>query len=573
MYYHNINDERYYEFSGDVGLEFVILGKPKKDGTRSELSRRHISNFWPIVVSRVELKNGDNVTILVKLKLVFADSVEDEIFTMPLESLDKICWPNEINLRCILSPDVPKANEHIASIIRSQCFTALLENMGDIDRLGTHIVEGIPVFNAGNQLIWPDSISIKPSVKWEPSPNIRLAIDSNYSEQDADVGMMKIINLSSESGRLLFAFNLLNVMREAFSIVGVTPRSCIFMYGPTGVKKTTFARFQLQLYNRDETFEPLIRLNASVAAAVRLLYEKSDCVVGLDDLFPAQDRDIHRLQEKTLLEILRIIGDGIEPARMRGQKIAKSPPRCGVLFTGEYYIGEGSDAARLLPVRMTIPIDNDKMSACQREPLMLSTFYHFFIRWYITNFDTICGLLKEWIAIYRSTKTGIHDRLQEMQFCLEAAFKLYLTYRIEKGFISKDVSLEQYSSFYQQLRGIVREQNNRANRSKVLNPNIDHLALIRSIYHQKSFSLVTSIKDFEIKEHDGIIHNDHLYLRRDKLLKLIRVYEPSVDFDDILENLKMHQALKKGNSSNSKQLHGGRRNLRFYVVKLSKLTQ
>jgi hypothetical protein len=301
------------------------------------------------------------------------------------------------------------------------------------------------------------------------------------------------------------------------------------------------------------------------------LYEKSDCVVIKDDLFRAEDREIHRQQEKTLLEITRVAGDGIEPARMRGNRVAKAPPRCGVLFTGEYYIGKGSDAARLLPVKITIPVDNDRLSACQRESLMLSTFYDYFIKWYISNFDSICELLKEWVAVYRSTKTSIHDRLQESQFCIEAAYKLYLTYRMEKGFISETDILDEYDSFYSQLRAVVIEQNDRVNQVTRTNPNVNYLAMIGTLFRTKRFQLVESVKDFVVKEHDGIIHKEHLYLRSDKLMKRIRTIESTAEFDEVLNCLKTHNALKTGSKSNSKQIHGGRRNLRFYVIKLAML--
>jgi len=568
-YMHSINDNRYYTFTSDAGLELVTLGKPNEDGDCTERTK-YIANFWPEVINRVELKTSEGVVTLAKLKLVFTDGAEDEEFTVPLQDLDKLCWP-EIDLRCIPSPDVPKANEHIASIIRSECFEATLEKMGNIDRLGTHIADDIPVFNRGDMLIWPEGLANPPAVKWKPDPNFRLAVDPNYSERKADAGMLRIIDLSHETGRFVFSFNILNVLREAFVRAGVVPRCILYIYGFTGIKKTTFTNFQSHIYNRDKPLEPPTRFNASVAAAVKLLYEKSDCAVLMDDIYRAEDKEIHRQQEKTLLEITRVAGDGIEPARMRGQRVAKAPPRCGVLFIGEYCIGKGSDAARMLPIKMTIPVDNDKLSACQREPLMLSTFYDYFIKWYISNFDNICELLKEWVAVYRSTKTGIHDRLQETQFCLEAAYKLYLTYRMEKDFISEADSLDEYDSFYNQLRTHIVKQNDRVNQVTKINPNVNYLAMISTMFRTKRFQLVESVKDFVVKEHDGIIHKEHLYLRSDKLMKRIRTIESAAEFDEVLDCLKKHNALKTGPNSNSRQIHGCRRSLRFYVIKLAML--
>ena len=571
-----------YEFRKNSGLKLTSLIGIGPNGPRYSI--KHICNFWPEVVRLVQTKESSSGTTELSAEIILHFSEGDENnkskpTLVPLKPLDRVDWANDVDIRCALNPAGGNAGVHIANIVRHFCHIIKTKNMAVkktiLDRIGTHNIDKVSVFFTGDKLIWPENLNEedRPEVGWEPLLNTRLAVDPNISEQDAEAGMMRIINLSLESGRIIFTFNLLNVMREAFIASGKIPRSMVFIYGLTGMKKTTYTNFQSHIYNRDKSLEPPPRLNSSIPAAVKILYERSDCVIVLDDLYPSQDSGTRRQQEKLFFEIVRIIGDGVEPARMRGQQVAKAPPRCGVLSTGEYYTGFGSNASRLFPVKMSVPIDNEKLTACQQEPLMLSTFYNYFIQWYITNFDKVCGLLKEWLDAYLSTKTGIHDRLQETQFFLEAAYKIFLTYRIDKGFITPEVAQEQYSSFYQQLRAIVREQNARAGQGNTIELDIDYLALIRKLYQDKQFSLVKNVKDFEAREHDGIIHKDHLYLRRDRLLKKIRVYEPSAEFDDVLENLKMQQAIKTGRQSDSRQLHGGRRNLRFYVVKLSKLTQ
>lgn len=570
-----LNSTQLYVFNVISGLE---LGKKFIDeNDETVLTKlKYIGNFMPLVDALVEMYEDGVSELYARITLQFADGTKRESLTVLLKELEKIDWSNNIDLRCILNPDVGKASEHIASVIRLQCAKARLEKMTIINRIGTHYVEQIPVFYTGDRLIWPEGIADKPAVKWSPLLNMKLAIDSNCPEEEAVAGMMRIVNLSPEAGTILFSQNLLYVMREAFVAAGTTPRTIVYLHGKTGVKKTTYSGFQTQLYNRHEPLEPLTRLNATIAAAVNLLYEKSDCIVVFDDLFPAQDREIHRQQEKTLLELTRVIGDGIEPARMRGWKVAKEPPRCGILFTGEYYIGSGSDAARLLPVHMMTPIDNNKLTACQNEPLMLSTFYSYFITWYITHFDDVVNLLKGWIEQYRSTKTDIHARLQETQFCLEAAFRIFLTYCEDKGFVSNESALTRYNSFYQLLRAIVMEQNNRVckteNVMETTHINVDYLALIRSLYHEKRFHLPDSVKHFNRDEHDGVIHDDCLILRREKLIAKLKTFDLSIDFENVLKQLKERQALKPGKGgSSSRKLHGGGRGLNFYAIRLEKL--
>jgi hypothetical protein len=568
-----INPKQCFLFTKTEGLFLCtnVTPEPTKNNPDPEerYTQTHIANFTVADILVVDVMSNGVKIPSVNFSIQHINGIKSELFTVAIEKIEKIDW-HSLNHRCVFNPTYRNGKECLSYILRASLPAQSSKIEYHLESIGTHIVDDTAIFFAGNEIINPEIPITLPNIKWTPISDTKLAFDPNCSEGDADAGMQRIIDLSLETGRVIASFNILNIMRKAFMVERVKPRCCLIVYGETGNKKTTYAAFQSQLYNRDVPLLSPPRLNASIAAAVNLLYEKNDCVVVLDDLYPAQDREIHRQQEKTLFEIIRIIGDGIEPARMRGHKIAKAPPQCGVLFTAEYYIGTGSDAARLLPIKMEKPIDNDKMTACQREPLMLSTFYRYFICWYITNFNHICGLLNEWVIKYRSTKTTVHPRLQETQFCLEAAYKLYLTYRLEKGYITRDEMLNQYNGFYQQLRDIVLEQDKRVKNTKGIIPtNTDYLKVIRSIYQEKRFRLVKNVKDFEVKEHDGIVHKVCVYFRQDKLMSKIRTFEPSAEFDDVLKCLISKQAFKKGSDSNSRKLTGSR--LRFYAVPLDKL--
>ena len=574
-----INGTELYRFSPGSGLE---LGREVLDD-EDELvftRQKYLACFIALVDVLIYMNEDGVTTQHAQVTLEFANGEAITSVIVPLVGLEKVDWPNDIDRRCLLNPDVPKANEHIANIIRLQCAEASVKTKTKnvVGQLGGQYVDDVPVFHHGDGLILPNGLTDRdaPDIIFKPVPNKRLAVDPDYTEEQAVFGMRRIVDLSYEAGRILFAHMLLYVMRAAFVTAGIVPKVLVYLFGKTGIKKTTYAQWQTQLYNRDVPLEPLVRLNASIPAAVNLLYENADCVTVLDDLFPARDKDIHRKQEQTLLELTRVIGDGIEPARMRGWKVAKKPPKQGVLVTGEYYIGSGSDGARHLPVHMTIPIDNDKMTVCQQEPLMLSTFYSYFIKWYITNFDDVVDLIKRWFAVSSGTKTGVHARLQNTQFCLEASYKLFLTYCADKGFITRDTSREEYESFYNQLRAIILEQNTRANQIVGDAPKlqIDYLAILRLMYRDKHFNLADSVKRFDKYVHDGVIYRDCLYLRRDGLMDRILAYEPAADFDDLVSYLKWHQALKTGkDSKKSIHLHGGGHGLRFYAIRLAKLRQ
>ena len=292
-----------------------------------------------------------------------------------------------------------------------------------------------------------------------------------------------------------------------------------------------------------------------------------DCVVALDDLFPANNREMKRKQEQLLYEITRIIGDGIMPARMNGKCLMKKPPLCGVIFTGEYLIGAGSDAARLLPVEMTPP-DGKKLKHFQDNPLIISTFYYCYIKWYIANFNEICEMLKQWLTVYREIQLGVHDRLKETHFFLNTAYVLFLQYLSEIGVISEQNARDLHFSFSQLLTRLVKEQQSRVEQGKNdENRTVDFLSTIRTAYLNRLFRLADSAQQFQ-KGYDGLIHQNCLCLRGEALKKLF----PHYHIRDISESLDACSALKKVGGKNTIQIYGtgGKR---FYAIPLLRLQE
>ena len=399
--------------------------------------------------------------------------------------------------------------------------------------------------------------------------SFNLDFDSNITEKEAVAWMLELISLSPNAGRVISTHSLLYLMRKVYEDVWKSPCFSLFLHGLTGTKKTTISAFLTQVYNRDRGIASPPRLNSSISAAVAIIYEKRDCVVVLDDLFPAESTDIKRKQEETLFEITRIIADGIEPGRMRGKQVAKAPPTCGVLFTGEYLIGTGSNAARLLPVEMT-PIDGERLKQFQDNPLIVSTFYYYFVKWFISNYYTITDLLKQWLEVYRGVHLNVHARLQETHYFLNTTYALLLQYCYEINIISEQEAKSLHLSFLSLLTSLVQTQNERANRNNVSEPGVTHpLARIRTMYHDGDFSIADSAKQF-IRGHDGLIHDGCLCLRGESFRKKVCTSLSTTNYDEVLDTLEAQGALKRGKDKRTIQIYGTN-GKRFYAIPLEKL--
>lgn len=532
-----------------------------------------ISNFYPKVISVAEVyKNEEDEPIkYAKLQLLIHDGQHSKIFTEPLSELDKIIWLDK-DTRCRINPNIAstKARRYIADRVREAIPTAPIEKQYCIDRLGVQWVDSTPVFCTGKGFI--NSHPSKQNnfkLKLGKIP-YNLDIDSNLSEAEAAAEMFKFLTLSPNALRIILAHSLSYFMRDVYKSAWKSPCFCVFLYGKTGTKKTTISAFLTQIYNRAAGIVSPPRLDASIPAAVKILYEKSDCVVVLDDLFPAESKDLRKKQEDVLLEITRIIADGIEPARMNGNQVKKAPPTCGVLFTGEYVIGKGSDAARLLPVEMT-PVDGKRLKQFQDKPLFLSTFYYFFIEWFISKYFEIKELLKKWHDIYDVISLGVHARLQETHYFLNTAYSLFLQYCYEKEFISEQDAKNLHRSFLKLLTTLIQAQNKRAEHGKVNEPTkTDYVGLISTLYKNGHFKLTDNAKTFNEDEHDGVIHKGCLCLRSEKFEEKICCFSSVTSIDDVLDTLENQGALERGKAKRAKQIYATG-NKRFYFIPLGKL--
>jgi len=444
------------------------------------------------------------------------------------------------------------------------------------NQLGTHVIDGVPFFCAGDQVIWPSGVENQPNVELVPMP-FKLAIDSNMTEREAVVGMFELMSLSPDALRVVLAHSLLYIMRSAYEAVWKAPRCIVFLYGTTGAKKTTISAFLTQIYNRDTGIANLQRLNASIAAAEELLYEKRDCLVVLDDLFPTKLKKNKDKQEETLLEITRIVADGISRGR-KGSPISGKPPMCGVMFTGEYIVGTGSDAARLLPVELLPITDEKKLKSFQDQPLHVSTFYYFFIKWFITNYFEIQKLLKQWLDAYQGVCLTEHRRLQETHFYLNTAYVLFIQYCSEKQLISEQEAQALYSSFVRLLTALVQEQQIRVwntnqstkNNESCKSNQFNYLWEICKLNKSGAFCLANNQNEFNDALHDGLIHDDCLCLRGEKLESKIRDLGVRTSLNNILDELEAQDALKRGTEKRSVQI-SGTGGKRFYAIKLGKL--
>jgi hypothetical protein len=427
------------------------------------------------------------------------------------------------------------------------------------------------VFYTGTKFICPPCADVEEYVELRPS-SLRMDVDlERYSEADAARMMTEVVRFNPIVGNMLLTQTLLGLTRPLYIDIGEPPKCTLCIVSDSGFGKTVFAPFVTQIYNRREGIKDLFQLKSSVSSINTFLSENHDCTVVFDDLHPIASTNEKVALKKSFLHVCRTIGNQIAPAKMAGKKILDRPVKCNAVITAEFPEGLGSDAARSLVIKMKTSIFTGKFQEYQHEKLLVPTFYYYFLHWYIENYEMNKKLLEKWLYGFRERNktSSLNNHLKSAYFCYDSIYKLFLLYCISKRFTKPESAKNKYKSFQNMLKGLIKEQNERA-KEKIEKKadEINLFKLICKIFNEKEFNLTKNKKHFDDCKHDGYIYDRILYLRSDKLLKKVKITVPTATKKKIRKALEYADAIDfDGENKNIK----GVNNLRFVKIPLSKL--
>jgi hypothetical protein len=506
----------------------------------------------------------------VRVRLRFKNGSATEA-TVPLSDLNRVDW-FKIDHRCLTNSEYRRARGYIADTIRAGASNVPVEKRYGLDRTGIHHINDTIVFAAGDRVITRSSAPEIDTPFELEKLLFHLDIDETIDISTAIDGMWKLISLSPEIGPVLVAHVISGISRAAFKEAGMTPCAVLVIVGKSGMLKSHCVPHLVQLYNRADGIGPVTRFNSTKRFIEDTLYEYSECTAVIDDLHTAESKGIKRSNEDTAEEIIRRIADDTGRGRMDGKAQVQRSFRGNAVFIGEYTIGKASTIPRALVVNITEPPNGAVLDEYQRNrPLLVSTFYYYFIRWYVDHFNEIRDSIDARLTQLRraTASSTTHGRLRDTQFYLEISYMVLLEFCKDSGFCSEEDAEDTYQSFSTQLRTLVQAQEARFKESVEVKA-INYLALIRDLYKQGAFHLAKDAENFKPEKHDGLIYYDCLCLRGKRLEKKLLSFTPSLSFVDCISYLLSKGALKLVESKNTVQINGtgGKR---FYAIKLGKL--
>jgi hypothetical protein len=441
-----------------------------------------------------------------------------------------------------------------------------------ITRTGLHEFEEVKCYSLGDRVLWSPGTENKVKVILK-SQSHRMAVDfERYSERDAFMGISELISLTPDAARVIFAHTINGLTRTAYIAASITPSTAIEVIGKSGTLKTTYTPLLAQVYNRDSDIKPETRLNSTQRYIEELLSENCEFTTIIDDLHTAESKGQKRINEATKEEITRRIGDDTGRGRMEGSRTVQKRPGGNAIFIGEYLSGVKSTVARGLAVGFDKP-DGRRLRKFQREPLIVSTFYYYFLAWFVENFDNIRDALIELLDDFHgSDLDGVHLRLHGTQFCLFTGYMMFWKYSLDRGSVSTHTANSELNDFWSLLSELTKSQDERIEKEQPhdsVSGKIEPFDLIRTLYTCGSFSLAKSKKRYEDdpQKYDGLIHDELLCLRSESLSKWFQKMGYTNTPHDIRKSLISKQALRL--DSQGKNYKVG--NARFYGIYLDKL--
>ena len=501
-----------------------------------------VCTFVPKVLGIIENITNLGIISLVRLKLCFKEG-EDKETLIPLSELDKVEW-FEIDRRCVINHEYPKAKKYLGNLIRAKLHEVPTDVKYRLDRLGIHIINDQILFCAGDR-VFSRSSGNDDRLNYELADiPFRLDIDPELTGREVFDGMKVLISLSPEIGRILVAYVISGFIRTAFKEAGCPPCFALVIVGESGLLKSHYIPHMVQLYNRSDEIRSDTRFNSTTRFIEDILSECSERTVIIDDLHSAETRSIKKVNEATAEEIIRRIGDDMGRGHKEGNAQVQKTIGGNVIFIGEYMIGKDSTIPRSVVVYITKRPDGKIFDEYQRKkPLLVSTFYCFFIQWYVDHFHDICNEIGARLTAFRekSADSEIHRRLLNAQFCLKTSYMIFLAFCRESGFISLEDAKDEYHNFNARLANIILEQQARY---KPEIESVDYLQLIRKLYRCHKIRVASSDKMYHPDKHDGLIHYECLCLRRERLERLLREIYPNVNVNEVIEALTNMHALK-----------------------------
>lgn len=483
-----------------------------------------VSNYYPLVTGRIKgVDSQGEIAHFVVLKLVVEGKLTEEQWTIPFGKLETFDFNAIVDTHCY--DEMPKASRHIAKIVRFQMRNFEERPVNFYTALGWATYQGAPAYVAGDKVITNDGIvSARDYMIFKNLRQFHLDVlpENEYSVKEIIRDVLQILSIDKVASPILLANTFAGLSRSLFVDANLPIRYVVYLVGPSQAGKTTLACLTGSLYNRntDEKFSltPLVSTQTAIEEKVSLFH---DTTYIIDDLFPEKGSTGMKARERTLMDLIRIIGEGKEKQRRCGKETIGYSPNAAVICTGEYLLGSLSSLARCIVLHMNQELNWKTVNELSRNPLLLPTVALHYLRWAAANYEKIVRQIREEHAQFRDLMVTIHTsypRVRENYFTVKMGMKLLLEFCLEQQAITQEQSAAIMEIFQAACDYAFERQKFDMNNLKEKYEIVD--ALIVCLKNKK-FHLVEE-DYYTYGEQDGMVREDTLCLDPDKIQRILK---------------------------------------------------
>lgn len=377
---------------------------------------------------------GHNLGTEVRIKLYNRNI--SEIVNIPVEDLAGYNFES-VNPAFLIYPGKVNREKFIFKI-KEKIAQSPRKNITKLTQLGFHANGKDVCFCAGNRII--SAANHNYAVEKYLSENYRLDINRNLSEFDATQYVLNLMEVKPKYSSVLVMSGILGITRSLITEAGIKCPCVIYVLGKSQNRKTTLANLCTRMYNRSELNTDTGICTARVSSTNIILEQKMDALRDgtfiLDDLYREKDTRMRHEYERRVRNCIRNFADNSS----RQTRLSNFKNNCQLIITGEYLLDSKTDIGRCLVIHINKKISSKKLTPMQEDPLALSTFYFYFIRWICKNYFQILNDLKCSFMEYRETAfrhKSQYERLYEESFLLEFVMGLFGKYVTQLGILSK----------------------------------------------------------------------------------------------------------------------------------------
>lgn len=416
-----------------------------------------IANFDARIAKELILDNSLETT---NTYLIEARTLDKHLGTVevPASRFATMNWVHKLGVNAILEPG-QSAKDYVRHYIQSQsdpeiivCYT----------HTGWRKIEGEWVYLTSNGAIVKENLNVS-----LPQELNRYSIPSKpENELNAIKASLEFLDMGERSITIpLFSFLYLSPLT---SLLSPMPNFSTYLYGETGVFKSTLAILLLSHFGLFESIEGLSNFEDTPNALGRRAFTLKDTLMVLDDYHPSTQRYSSQQKEMTAQRLIREFSNRTERGRLNPDSTEKPrySPRGLLIITGEELISLQSSLARIALIEIKAgDINTSKLNEFQKKLPLAPHAMSSYINW--IRDEGIAEIQKRFKENFLKLRDNagnnlkVHPKLVEQVAYLQFSISNILDWLLDKRTISEDFAKNLKDESWQIFNNLVSEQSRR----------------------------------------------------------------------------------------------------------------